>query len=102
ALTVGENLADLRGLMISLAAYRIAEKAGNSGPDYTVMFEAWGRNWREQQTTQALEQQIATDPHSPAEFRCNQVVRNLPAFYATLDVKPSDKLFLPQDQRVDL
>jgi putative endopeptidase len=105
ALTVGENLADLRGLMISLAAYRIAEKAGNSGnsdPDYTAMFEAWGRNWREQQTTQALEQQIATDPHSPGEFRCNQVVRNLPEFYAAFGVKPGDKLFLPQDQRVNL
>jgi putative endopeptidase len=66
------------------------------------MFEAWGRNWREQQTAQALEQQIATDPHSPGEFRCNQVVRNLPEFYATFGVKPGDKLFLPQDQRVNL
>ena len=99
-LTVGENLADLRGLMISLSAFRIEQKSDN--PAYTNMFWAWARNWREKQATQATEQQIATDVHSPSEFRCNQVVRNLPEFYATFGVKESDKLFLPQDQRVSL
>jgi putative endopeptidase len=102
-LTVGENLADLRGLMIALAAYRIERKnKGDNTPDYTPMFQSWGRNWREKQTRQALEQQIATDPHSPGEFRCNQVVRNLPEFYAAFGVRQSDKLFLPEDQRVSL
>ncbi|WP_308163059.1 M13 family metallopeptidase [Nocardia alni] len=99
-LTVGENLADLRGLMISLAAFRIDQKSDT--PNYTDMFWAWGRNWRVKQTTQAAEQQIATDPHSPGEFRCNQVVRNLPEFYSTFGVKEGDKLFLAQDQRVSL
>ncbi|WP_280428443.1 M13-type metalloendopeptidase, partial [Nocardia brasiliensis] len=42
----------------------------------------------------------ATDTHSPAEFRCNQVVRNLAEFYTAFDVKETDKLFLPPDQRV--
>lgn len=102
-LTVGENLADLRGLMIALAAFRIEEaKNGRNTPDYTPMFQSWGRNWREKQTQQSLEQQVATDPHSPGEFRCNQVVRNLPEFYTTFGVQPSDKLFLPEDQRVSL
>jgi putative endopeptidase len=100
ALTVGENLADLRGLMISLAAFRIAQKSG--APNYTDMFWAWGRNWRIKQNTQATEQQLATDVHSPGEFRCNQVVRNLPEFYSTFGVKQGDKLFLAQDQRVSL
>lgn len=102
-LTVGENLADLRGLLIALAAFRIAEgKQGRKNPDYTPMFQSWGRNWRVKQTQQALEQQLATDPHAPGEFRCNQVVRNLPEFYATFGVRTSDKLFLPEDQRVSL
>ncbi|WP_280382961.1 M13 family metallopeptidase [Nocardia wallacei] len=102
-LTVGENLADLRGLMISLAAYRIAEKRdGTDNPDYHPVFESWGRTWRTKQTPQATESQLASDPHSPAEFRCNQVVRNLPEFYATYGVQEADKLFLPQDQRVAL
>ena len=102
-LTVGENLADIRGLMISLAAFRIEEgKAGRNTPDYTPLFQSWGRNWREKQTEQALAQQVATDPHSPGEFRCNQVVRNLPEFYTTFGVQESDTLFLPEDQRVTL
>ncbi|MCM6776046.1 M13 family metallopeptidase [Nocardia sp. CDC159] len=102
-LTVGENLADLRGLQIALAAFRIEEKKnGRDNLDYTPMFQAWGRNWREKQTEQNLEQQVANDPHSPNEFRCNQVVRNLPEFYSTFGVKDTDKLFLPEDQRVSL
>ena len=66
------------------------------------MFQSWARNWREKQTTQTLEQQLASDPHSPGEFRCNQVVRNLPEFYATFRVTPTDKMFLAPDQRVTL
>ncbi|MFB8002112.1 M13 family metallopeptidase [Nocardia sp. NPDC056000] len=102
-LTVGENLADLRGLEISLAAYRMLEKrGGNANPDLKPMFESWGRTWRTKQTQEALEDQIANDPHSPAEFRCNQVVRNLADFYETYQVKDGDKEFLPPEQRVSL
>ncbi|WP_433592793.1 M13 family metallopeptidase [Nocardia sp. CA-145437] len=102
-LTVGENLADLRGLEISLAAYRMAqERAGTATPDYKPMFESWGRTWRTKMTDQSLEQQLANDPHSPPEFRSNQVVRNLGEFYSTYDVKEGDKAFLPPDQRVTL
>ncbi|WP_238845862.1 M13 family metallopeptidase [Nocardia terpenica] len=102
-LTVGENLADLRGLMIALAAFRLLEKRnGRDNPDYTDMFWSWARNWRNKQTRQYTESLLTNDVHSPGEFRCNQVVRNLPEFYSTFGVKDSDKLFLPQDQRVSL
>ncbi|WP_330183429.1 M13 family metallopeptidase [Nocardia sp. NBC_01503] len=99
-LTLGENLADLRGLEIALAAYRIAEKrAGNDNPDYRTMFLSWARGWRVKMTKE-LAAELLTDTHSPDEFRCNQVVRNLPEFYTAFDVKPADKLFLPEDQRI--
>ncbi|APB01612.1 M13 family metallopeptidase [Nocardia seriolae] len=102
-LTVGENLADLRGLEISLAAYRMVEKRkGIDAPDYKPMFESWGRTWRTKMTDQALENQLANDPHSPAEFRCDQVVKNLAEFYSTYGVKEGDKEYLPPDQRVTL
>ncbi|MFF2552714.1 M13 family metallopeptidase [Nocardia sp. NPDC058058] len=102
-LTVGENLADLRGLEISLSAYRMLEKrGGNTNPDLKPMFESWGRTWRTKMTQESLEDQIANDPHSPAEFRCNQVVRNLADFYETYQVKDGDKEYLPPDQRVSL
>jgi putative endopeptidase len=103
ALTVGENLADLRGLTIAVAAYRrAAARTGDDHPDHTDLFRAWARNWRETQTPQALEHRIATDPHSPGEFRCNQVVRNLPEFYTAFDVHEADRMYLPPDQRVIL
>ncbi|MFG1794450.1 M13 family metallopeptidase [Nocardia sp. NPDC049149] len=100
-LTVGENLADLRGLQITLAAFRRSEKRrGIDNPDYRTMFLSWARSWREKQTTALTVRYLATDTHSPAEFRCNQVVRNLPEFYDTFGVKETDKLFMAQDQRV--
>ncbi|APB01613.1 M13 family metallopeptidase [Nocardia seriolae] len=99
-LTLGENLADLRGFQIALAAYRIAEKrAGNDNPDFQSVFLSWSRGWRSKQTPE-LTAELLSDPHSPDEFRCNQVVRNLTEFYNTFGVKEGDKLFLAQDQRV--
>ncbi|MEV6561001.1 M13 family metallopeptidase [Nocardia sp. NPDC051756] len=100
-LTVGENLADLRGLQITLAAFRISEKRrGIENPDYQTFFLSWARSWREKQTKELTIRYLASDTHSPAEFRCNQVVRNLTEFYNTFGVKEGDKLFMPADQRV--
>jgi putative endopeptidase len=45
---------------------------------------------------------LAIDPHSPPEFRCNQIVRNIDAFYSAFDVHPSDALWLDEDQRVTI
>jgi putative endopeptidase len=103
ALTIGENLADLRGLTIALAAFALAErKTGVNSPDYTPMFFAWARIWREKTRPAALAQQLATDPHSPSEFRANQVVRNIGKFYTTFHVQPTDGLYLPEAQRVTI
>ncbi|MFQ6399177.1 M13 family metallopeptidase [Nocardia sp. KC 131] len=99
ALTVGENLADLRGLQIALEAYRIAAKREGKEPDYQQMFFSHARSWREKQTEEATISQLQ-DSHSPSEFRCNQVVRNLAEFYNTFGVKEGDKLFMPENQRV--
>jgi putative endopeptidase len=45
-------------------------------------------------------QRLATDPHSPAEFRTNQILKNVDAFYDAFDVKPGDAMWLDSDQRV--
>ncbi len=102
SLTVGENLADLGGLSIALSAYRIAaEKAKTQTRDRDV-FLAWARIWRGKYRPAAVEEQLATDPHSPPEFRCNQVVRNISGFYDTFDVSPSDAMYLAPDKRVTI
>ena len=45
---------------------------------------------------------LAIDPHSPKEFRCNQVVRNIDEFYSAFDVAPGDALWLDPDERVQI
>ncbi len=99
ALTVGENLADLRGLRIALAAYRIAARRDGVEPDLREMFFAHARAWRQKQTKATTIERLQ-DSHAPNEFRCNQVVRNLAEFYDAFGVTPADALFLPPDQRV--
>ena len=110
SLTVGENIGDLGGLAIAYQAFQIAqaEQDGQgSGPidGYTPeqrLFLSWGAIWQAKIRTEMLLQRLATDPHSPAEFRCNQIVRNLPEFYSAFGVTDSDALWLDEDQRVKI
>jgi putative endopeptidase len=106
-LTIGENIGDLGGLSIAFKAYQIAH--GGSGEpsldDYSPeqrLFLSWAAVWQAKVRTEMLLQRLATDPHSPAEFRCNQIVRNLGEFYAAFDVVESDALWLDEDQRVKI
>ncbi|GAB3126349.1 M13 family metallopeptidase [Tsukamurella serpentis] len=104
-LTVGENLADLGGLSIAIAAYRIAvanRDAGTegAGDDLAPLFLSWGRIWRNKARRAAAIQALATDPHAPNEFRANQVVKNIGAFADTFGVRPGDGLWLDPRDRV--
>ena len=105
ALTVGENIGDLGGLTIALKAYEIALK-GSSAPilegftGVQRLFLGWAQVWRGKTRIEELKRRLATDPHSPSEFRCNQIVKNLNEFYEAFDVKPGDALYLPESERV--
>jgi putative endopeptidase len=106
-LTIGENIGDLGGLSIAFKAYQIAHQDDPEQPldGYTPeqrLFLSWAAVWQAKVRTEMLLQRLATDPHSPAEFRCNQIVRNLPEFYAAFDVAESDALWLPENQRVKI
>ena len=61
-------------------------------------FIGYALAWRRKSRDAQLARQIATDPHSPAEFRCNGVVRNIPEFYAAFGVKEGDKLYLARER----
>ena len=106
-LTIGENIGDLGGLSIAFKAYQIAHE-GDPEPmldGYTPaqrLFLSWGAVWQAKVRTEMLLQRMATDPHSPAEFRCNQIVRNLSEFYAAFDVADSDSLWLDETKRVKI
>ncbi|HEY0118101.1 MAG TPA: M13-type metalloendopeptidase, partial [Cellulomonas sp.] len=109
ALTIGENIGDLGGLAIALKAYELA--LGGPIEDAPVIdgltaaqrvFVGWAQAWRTKSRDEELIRRLATDPHSPDEFRCNGVVRNLAAFHAAFDVQPGDGLYLAPDERVSI
>ena len=81
-LTIGENIGDLGGLSIALKAYRIARGDATPEPidgytDEQRLFLSWGAIWQSKSRPEMIKQRLATDPHSPNEFRCNQIVRNV-------------------------
>lgn len=107
ALTVGENIGDLGGLSIAYAAYQIAlggEPAAviDELTGAQRFFLAWARAWRTKIRDTELIRRLAVDPHSPDEFRCNAVVRNIDAFVDAFGVQPGDGLWLEPDARVKI
>jgi len=105
ALTVGENIGDLGGLTIAYKAYEISLN-GKQPPiidGYTGVqrfFLGWAQSWRGKYRAEEVRRRIAIDPHSPDEFRCNQIVSNLTEFYDAFAVSQGDKHFMPKADRV--
>ncbi|WP_341268325.1 M13 family metallopeptidase [Gordonia malaquae] len=104
--TLGENIGDLGGLSIALVAYTIATE-GDDAPvvidgltGQQRVFFSWAQIWRTKTRDAEAIRRLSIDPHSPPEFRCNGVVRNVDAFYSAFDVAPGDKLYLEPDERV--
>jgi len=64
------------------------------------VFLSWARVWRVKARDEEMIRLLAIDPHSPEEFRCNGVVRNLDDFVEAFGVTPDDALYLEPDQRV--
>ncbi|NMR19643.1 M13 family metallopeptidase [Cellulomonas fimi] len=107
ALTIGENIGDLGGLSIAITAYRIAlgtdlDEApvidGLTGLQRVLL--GWAQVWQSKGRDEEVIRRLATDPHSPNEFRCNGVLRNIDEFYAAYDVQPGDALHLEPHERV--
>ena len=105
ALTIGENIGDLGGLTIAYKAYKIALEgkksevlSGLSGEQR--LFFNWARVWRGKSRPDEARRLITIDPHSPAEFRCNQIVKNLDEFCDAFGVVEGDELFMPKEERV--
>jgi endothelin-converting enzyme/putative endopeptidase len=107
-LTLGENLGDLGGLEVAYAAYRRYVAKHGEPPVIDGLtgdqrfFIAYGYSWETKQREGSLRSQLLSNPHSPAAFRVNGVVRNLDAWYKAFNVQPGDKLYLPPEQRVHI
>jgi putative endopeptidase len=105
AFTLGENIGDLGGMNIAIKAYKIALN-GEEGPiidGFTAMqrfFISHAQGWRRLIRPEEARLRIATDPHSPDELRCNQIVRNLDEFYEAFDVSENDALYLKKRVKI--
>ena len=103
--TMGENIADLGGVLLALDAYHASLK-GQPAPvvdgltgDQRVLL-GFAQVWRQKIREDALRQQLITDPHSPAEYRVIATLRNVDTWYDAFGVKPGDKMYVAPDQRV--
>jgi len=110
ALTIGENIGDLGGLGIAWRAYAIhLEREGTTIEEAPVLegltaaqrfFLSWAQAWQNKGRDEEVVRLLTIDPHSPAEFRCNQIVRNIDAFYDAFGMNDSDALWLAPEERV--
>jgi putative endopeptidase len=103
-LTMGENIADLGGLTLTLDAYRASLKGqpapvldGFSG-DQRV-FLGWAQAWRGKVSDDYARKQLVSDPHSPRQYRAIGPTRNIDSWYEAFKVQPSDKMFVAPEQR---
>ena len=107
ALTIGENIGDLGGLSIAYDAYLISLD-GAEAPVIDGMtgaqrfFLSWAQAWQIKLRDEEAIRLLSIDPHSPNEFRCNQIVRNIDDFYDAFELTESDALWLPAEQRVTI
>jgi len=103
-LTMGENIADLGGVLLALDAYHASLK-GKPAPVIDGLtgdqrlFLAWAQVWRSKSREDYMRRRLVSDPHSPEEARVDIPLRNVDAWYAAFDVKPGDRMYLPPDQR---
>ncbi|VVB64671.1 Peptidase family M13 [uncultured archaeon] len=103
-LTLPENIADFGGLTMAYHAYKLSLKGepemidGFTGDQR--FFLSFTQMWRESSTNASLRTRALTDTHSPARFRVNGVVFNVPEFYKAFpSVKPGDELYRPESER---
>lgn len=103
-LTLQENIADLGGLTMAYHAYKLSAKDKTETIDgFTAdqrLLLSFAQIWRQSITDESKRTLALIDTHSPARFRVNGVVFNVPEFYEAFpSVKPGDKLYRPEQER---
>jgi putative endopeptidase len=107
SMTQGENIADLGGLTMSYYAYKksLGGKQSNVIGGYTGeqrFFIAWAQGWKSKCRDEELKRLLTMDYHSPAYFRAFAPLTNMKEFYEAFGVKPGDKMYVPEEKRVEI
>ena len=106
-LTMGENIADFGGISVALDAYH-ASLGGKAAPVIDGLtgdqrfYLAYAQVWRAKAREEAIRNQIATDPHSPGQFRAFAPLRNVQAWYDAWGVQTADKLYIAPENRAKI
>jgi endothelin-converting enzyme/putative endopeptidase len=98
-LTLGENIADLGGAKLSLAAFRAQHKKSERPgrwSDEQLFFMGMAQSWCTNERDEYLRMRVTVDPHSPPEYRVNGPLSNLPEFAAAFSCKPGAKMVRSQ------
>ena len=104
-LTMGENIADLGGILVALDAYH-ASLGGKLAPVIDGLtgdqrfFLGYAQYYRNKMRDDTLRSQVVSDPHAPDITRVNVVLPNVDAWYDAFGVKPGDKMYRSPEQRV--
>lgn len=106
-LTLGENIGDLGGLTIAYKAYLLsldgAEPPVLEGlTGQQRFFMSWAAGWRQVIRPEEAIRRVATDPHSPNEFRTNAIAKNLDSFHEAFAVEAEDGMWLSPEDRVSI
>ncbi len=103
--SMGETLGDVVGLQMAYRAYRLSLD-GQEAPVIDGLtgdqrfFLGFAQVWRGMEREASLRNRVMTANHPPGEFRLNNAVRHLDAWYDAFDVGPDDALYLPPEDRI--
>jgi putative endopeptidase len=104
-LTQGENIADLGGIIMAYEAFRKTDqyKSNSMIAGLTPaqrFFLGYALAWMVNERPEAVANQVKSNEHSPAKFRVNGPLSDIPEFYEAFGVKQGDAMWLPDSLRV--
>jgi putative endopeptidase len=105
--SMGETLGDVVGLQMAYRAYRLSLN-GQEAPVIDGLtgdqrfFLGFAQIWRGMEREESLRNRVMTANHPPGEFRLNNAVRHIDAWYDAFGVTPDDELYLPPEQRISI
>ncbi|MBY6218821.1 M13 family metallopeptidase [Qipengyuania aquimaris] len=105
--SMGETLGDVVGLQMAYQAYKLSLN-GEEAPVIDGLtgdqrfFLGFAQIWRGMERKESLRNRVMTANHPPGEFRLNNAVRHIDAWYDAFNVGPEDELYLPPEERIKI